>query len=354
MSCLAWCVRKARPQHLLVQVSVPLVLLGDLVPHMVALNVHHVHRAIPTLVAKHSVGRVGEEPSQTRLSPDVLNAEKASFHLKDPANPVLQVRMPSMGRPRALNATVDNMQIPTPVQRLASNALQEKAAYRDQPAVQCVHVAEQRGREARVVIHVTLENMQLSEAKAAVSVMEVTIQVRDQEHAHNAAPARCQPMEVLHAMIVFGGPRQTLLRTCARTAQQARRRTVVTLVASSVLQASTRVLVLSIAISVFLELKAVTTGLVATHALMELWAKMACRAQIAEMDPSRLQTKLTVIIAQLAPMLSLATLLAPNVQQDATRQVGRQNAMPALVANSVMFWAHKAFPIVRTAHFRLV
>lgn len=94
MSCLAWCVRKARPQPLLVQVSVPLVLLGDLVPHMVALNVQHAHRAIPTLVAKRNVGRVGEEPSQTRLSQDVLNAEKASFHLMDPANPVLQVRMP--------------------------------------------------------------------------------------------------------------------------------------------------------------------------------------------------------------------------------------------------------------------
>lgn len=177
-----------------------------------------------------------------------------------------------MGRTRALNATVDTMQIPTPVLLLASNALQEKAAYRDQPAVQCVHVAEQPRRQARVVIHVSLENMQLSEAKAAVSVMEVTFQVQDQEHAHNAAPARCQPMEVLHAMIVLRGPRQTLLRTCVRTAQQARRRTILTLVASSVLQASTRVLVptLAISVSVSLELKAVITGLVATNALMEL------------------------------------------------------------------------------------
>lgn len=353
MSCLAWCVRRARLQTLLVQVGVPLVLLGDLLPHMAALNVHHAHRATATLVAKHNVGRVGEEPSQTRLSPDVLVAEKASFHLLDPANPVLQVRMPSVGRPRALNATVDTTQIPTPVQLLASNALQEKAAYRDQPAVPCVRVAEQLGRQARVVIHVTLENIQLSEAKAAVSVMEATIRVQDQEHAQVAVLARCQPMEVLHAMIVFGGPRQTLLRTSARTAQQARRG-LLRLVVSSVLQASTRVRVLPIAIPVSLELKAVRTGLVATHALMELCPKLARRARRAQTDPFRLQTELTVIFAKGAPMLNLATLLAPHVQQDATPMDFRDRAIPALVANSVMFWAHKAMPIVRTAQLRLV
>ena len=353
MSCLAWCVRGARLQTLLVQVSVPLVLLGDSVSHMAALNVHHAHRAILTLVAKHNVGRVGEEPSQTRLSPDVLNAEKASFHLLDPAKRVLQVRMLPVGRARALNASVGTMQIPTPVQLLASNALQEKAAYRDQPAVPYVRVAEQLGRQAPVVIHVTLENMQLSEAKAAVSVMEVTIQVQDQEHAQVAVLARCQPMEVLHAMIVFGGPRQTLLRTSAITAQQARRKRL-RLVASSVLRASTRVKALPIAIPVFLELKAVTTGLVATHALMELCPTLAHRAQRAQMEPFRLQTELPVILAKLAHMLNLATLRAPNVQQAATPLDFRDHAIPALVANTVTFWAHKARPIVRTAHLRLV